>query len=117
MGKFDVEIFKAYGKERSWFQDLLEDRGIPFYIEQEILWSGSYRTPRCEEVQCFYVNCAYQASLQEDIDAYNNLDNLTQEAQAEMDSQPDEMPQVTCPNCGKSYDLDYPKCPYCKHKA
>ncbi|MDR1703088.1 MAG: DUF6019 family protein [Clostridiales bacterium] len=23
--------------------------------------------------------------------------------------------QVTCPNCGRTHDMDYPKCPYCKH--
>jgi rubrerythrin len=24
--------------------------------------------------------------------------------------------QVTCPNCGRTHDMDYPKCPYCKHR-
>lgn len=24
--------------------------------------------------------------------------------------------QITCPMCGKEYDMDYPKCPYCKNK-
>lgn len=28
----------------------------------------------------------------------------------------DELWQRTCKNCGKSYDIDYSKCPYCKHK-
>ncbi|QAT49944.1 hypothetical protein EQM14_09250 [Caproiciproducens sp. NJN-50] len=23
--------------------------------------------------------------------------------------------QRTCPECGKKHDIDYPKCPYCKH--
>lgn len=23
--------------------------------------------------------------------------------------------QRTCPECGKEHDIDYPKCPYCKH--
>lgn len=26
-----------------------------------------------------------------------------------------EIAQKTCPNCGKTHDIDYPKCPYCKH--
>ena len=27
-----------------------------------------------------------------------------------------ELPQKTCPVCGKSYDFDFPQCPYCgKH--
>lgn len=116
MSAFDVKIFESFGRERSWFQDLLEDQGIPFRVEHEIVWGGSHRQPKCVEKLCFYVNCAYQAALQEQIDEYNNLDNLTQAAQEEMESQPGEMPQVTCPNCGKNYDLDYPKCPYCKHR-
>ena len=24
--------------------------------------------------------------------------------------------QLTCPNCGKQYDMDYPKCPNCKFR-
>lgn len=28
----------------------------------------------------------------------------------------DDIGQVICPNCGKSHDMDYPKCPYCKYK-
>ena len=24
------------------------------------------------------------------------------------------MPQKQCPNCGKTHDFDYPKCPFCK---
>ena len=25
------------------------------------------------------------------------------------------LPQTTCPNCGRSHDFDYPKCPFCGH--
>lgn len=24
-------------------------------------------------------------------------------------------PQRTCPNCGKTHDFDYPRCPFCGH--
>ena len=24
--------------------------------------------------------------------------------------------KTICPNCGKKHDIDYPKCPYCKHQ-
>ncbi len=24
-------------------------------------------------------------------------------------------PQKQCPNCGKTHDFDYPKCPFCKY--
>ncbi len=29
----------------------------------------------------------------------------------------DELPQIKCKKCGKEYDMDYPKCPYCKTKT
>ena len=27
-----------------------------------------------------------------------------------------DIPQTTCPVCGKSHDFDYPRCPFCKHE-
>ena len=27
-----------------------------------------------------------------------------------------ELPQKQCPNCGKTHDFDYPKCPFCKYE-
>ncbi|MBQ8003118.1 MAG: hypothetical protein IJ297_06715 [Clostridia bacterium] len=27
----------------------------------------------------------------------------------------EKLPQVTCPNCGKEHDFDYPKCPHCNY--
>ena len=26
------------------------------------------------------------------------------------------LPQKKCPNCGKTHDFDYPKCPFCKYE-
>lgn len=28
----------------------------------------------------------------------------------------EELPQRTCPKCGREHDFDYPKCPYCKYE-
>ena len=114
MVEFDVEILESFGDERCWFQDLLEDQGIPFHVERDIVWGASDQTPKFEIVQKFYVNHAYEAALRQQIEEFNSQDSLAQEALDEMDGQPDELPQVVCPNCGKSYDLDYPRCPYCK---
>ena len=27
----------------------------------------------------------------------------------------DTIAQVKCPRCGQTHDMDYPKCPFCKH--
>lgn len=32
-----------------------------------------------------------------------------------VEKQTDDLPQKTCPHCGKSHDFDYPKCPHCGH--
>ena len=29
---------------------------------------------------------------------------------------PDELPKKICPQCGNAHDIDYPKCPSCKHE-
>ena len=35
--------------------------------------------------------------------------------QAEPIKAEDAIAKVTCPKCGKRHDVDYPKCPFCKH--
>lgn len=32
------------------------------------------------------------------------------------DAVEEELPQKQCPNCGKTHDFDYPKCPFCKYE-
>ena len=36
--------------------------------------------------------------------------NVTEKESAE------ELPQRTCPKCGRTHDFDYPKCPYCNYE-
>lgn len=36
--------------------------------------------------------------------------------QAEAASQENDIAQIKCPQCGKRHDMDYPKCPFCKHR-
>ena len=72
--------------------------------------------PLYREKQCFYVSSVYQDLLQDKIEAYLNLENLAQEDLEWMEQQPNEMPQVVCPACGRAYGLDKPKCPFCKYK-
>jgi len=28
----------------------------------------------------------------------------------------DQIAKIACPACGKVFDMDYPKCPYCNHR-
>lgn len=32
------------------------------------------------------------------------------------DEEGDNISKTVCPNCNKEHDIDYPKCPYCKHQ-
>lgn len=32
------------------------------------------------------------------------------------DGTEDRIAQTTCPFCGKQFDMDYPRCPFCKHE-
>ena len=32
-----------------------------------------------------------------------------------IEKQSDDLPQKICPDCGKSHDFDFPKCPHCDH--
>lgn len=36
-------------------------------------------------------------------------------AQEILEEQEDQIAQIDCPNCGRTHDMDYPKCPFCKH--
>jgi len=39
------------------------------------------------------------------------------QAQEEADAdEEDTIAQTTCPRCGKQYDMDYPRCPFCKRE-
>lgn len=31
------------------------------------------------------------------------------------DTSLEDLPQTTCPVCGRQHDFDYPSCPFCKH--
>ncbi|MBQ8396937.1 MAG: hypothetical protein IJX53_01915 [Clostridia bacterium] len=33
------------------------------------------------------------------------------------DASHSDLPQKTCPACGRKYDFDYPKCPHCGHEG
>ena len=42
------------------------------------------------------------------LEFYANTENSTA-------NDTDDLPQAKCPRCGKMYDFDYPKCPFCDY--
>jgi len=45
-------------------------------------------------------------------DAHNIVNSNRNEEEIEGQN----ISKITCSNCGKKHDMDYPKCPYCKHQ-
>jgi hypothetical protein len=50
------------------------------------------------------------------MDRVDSLENSL-ELHKEQTEHEDKIMQITCPNCGKQYDIDYPKCPHCGDKG
>jgi len=46
------------------------------------------------------------------MDRVDYLENTLEVCQTE-NKHEDRIMQIICPNCGKQYDMDYPKCPHC----
>ena len=40
-------------------------------------------------------------------------DGIIESRGGKADEEDSGISKVECPNCGKSYDMDYPKCPHC----
>jgi hypothetical protein len=98
---------------RVWLMDCLEDEGIPYKVLDDAYWTG-HQTPQYHAQRVFYVPPAYESRVQALIDDYNNPDNFVAEDDDEtLTATADNLPQITCPLCGETYDFDYPTCPRC----
>ena len=60
------------------------------------------KCPYCGETKMMWAVCDYNKK-----NINNNDDNKSDEN--------DKISKIICPNCGFEYDMDYPKCPSCKH--
>lgn len=113
-----VEVYNWGGLCRVWLQDTLDEKKIPYKIEDTSHWRGM-------KFAKFYIHHALlveecnekmvQALIDEYHDEYYNPDNIIYPDYADFRDDIDELPQVECPHCGESHDFDYPKCPFC-HK-
>jgi Na+-translocating ferredoxin:NAD+ oxidoreductase RNF subunit RnfB len=65
--------------------------------------------------QCIFVDVKYEKSVMGFIDEYNSIDFSIHEDNELLSDLENILPQITCPACGEKIDLDYPKCPFCKH--
>jgi uncharacterized protein YbaR (Trm112 family) len=101
-----VSVYEAYGAERFWLLDVLDDAGIPYFIEMGIAMSG-YRYRK--EMQTVYVDQQVKADVERYIAEYEDVSSIDHPE----DYGGDSLPQVICPACGQTFDMDYPLCPFC----
>lgn len=100
--------------EAGWLDELLNANHIPFRTSQTPAWTGWSKAPEYKERTEYYVpdTCAYLA--RELIEQDSNEDAvLWDEGELFPEGAENQLPQVTCPRCGKAYDMDYPTCPFC----
>jgi len=103
-------------RNRMWLHDLLDDVGIPYYIEVGSLGGRKKLT----EEQHIYVerkNVKRAVSL---IRKYNDIKSIVREKPNKTSSSvksSDGIPQKKCCTCNKEIDFDYKKCPHCKGRA
>lgn len=116
MNTCNVKIFETKGKKRTWFHELLEDYEIPFRVELESYVEQTRSGPQRKEKQCFYVPAAFEEVLKDMIDQYYRPDSIAWETNGFELEDEGVIAQITCPVCGKEYDFDYPRCPYCRGK-
>ena len=99
-------------RKRIWLHDILDDNNIPYLIEIVGEWAGRRKF---REKQIIYVDVSNKPKVQKLIRAYKNAEAVFDEENM-VDDIKNGLPQVTCPSCGKEFDFDYNKCPYCKTK-
>lgn len=122
-GKFKAAGFrKPCPRERFWIHDVFDDNNIPYKIDivgkypEKI--SGGMRKRKFKEFQYIFVRPEDVRAAKKLIKEYETQTDLNPEFFNEgRDSFDfDNMPQTTCPHCGKSCDTDYVLCPFCKQK-
>jgi len=109
-------VSKENLRNRIWLHDMLDDMGIPYYIEV----GGMKGSKDLMEAQHIYVEKENAQKAIFLILMYNNPGNVVSDEPDEED-QPvisnDGIPQKKCISCGEEIDFDHHKCPYCKAKV
>lgn len=71
-----------------------------------------YCCPKCGKLEFFVPGVEEDQAERPDL----SIDELPPEGnQSIVGVSRDGVPQVRCPNCGKTHDFDYPKCIYCDY--
>ncbi len=99
--------------DRSWLETLLDDHNIPYETEIGSHWAGSIQHPKFIQHRdiCVPESCR---SLAEALIAQYDTGPFIWDDDAMFPGHMEGiLPTVRCPSCGREYEIDYPKCPFC----
>ena len=100
-----IKIHERSGPDKYWLLDVLKDEGIPFKSVVETVgdWSEIFRFT--------FVPPEYEERVIRIIDDYHDSENYVEHDLQEGWSR---LEKKICPKCGRAFDVEYKKCPFCK---
>lgn len=114
MDELLIKVFESEGIEKTWLQEKLEDENIPHNIVLEEYWTG-VKSPEYHVKQCIYVDIRHEKPVRDFIEEYNSTDFSIRDDDELYNDFENVLPQIICASCGEKIDMDYIKCPFCKH--
>ena len=92
---------------------LFKEHAIPVQLEDESSWDRYGKHAKYIPVMSIYVHEADEEKANALMAGYN--DNIREELESQLYyGEEGALPQLKCPVCDELYDMDYPKCPFCK---
>jgi len=109
-------IAKESVRNRMWLHDLLDDNGVPYYIEVNSR-RGSKELVETQHIFVEKKNAGKAVFLLKKFNEAENIVRVNPDEDSNAVISDDGIPQKKCPTCDRDIDFDYHKCPYCKGKA
>ena len=109
-------VSKESIRNRMWLHDLLDDAGIPYYIEVGSR-DGSKELSEAQYVYVEKKNVGITQALIKNFHDPNNIVRENPDKDVFSVISDDGIPQKKCPSCSKEIDFDFYKCPYCKRQV
>jgi len=107
-----VEIAETEGNEIWEMHKALDEKNIPYLVEILPYWGGggAFGRSRYYEAQRTYVEKKHEAEVLAFFEEEENAEVVI------IEDFPDgyTLAQIACPTCVREFDMDYPKCPFCK---
>ena len=100
-------------RQRLWIHDIFDDENIPYQVVIKGYW---ITRKKYGEDQLIYVEEKNSKKARKLIKEFENSDDVFLETPEDDESEENYVNgvlQIKCQSCGKEFDFDYPKCPFC----